>query len=419
VTAIEVSNVSKVYPLRATQWARLQTALIPGAQPDEKGLWALRDVSFSLQKGETFGIVGANGSGKSTLLQIVAGILQPTSGSVSTDGRLSALLELGSGFAPEFTGRENVYLSAAISGLSGPEVRARFDAIESFAGIGDFMDQPIRTYSTGMTLRLAFAVAAHVDPEILVVDEALAVGDIAFRQRCMRRIHDLRMAGTTVLFVSHDAGDIKALCERGLWLEGGAVRMTGDADEVVSAYLHDMIERQSVRDGMDRARAVSRARPPAGEVLSGTRRFGEGGAEIVAAELVTAEGVPVRQWMPNVSVVLRVKFRVHASLPLPIAGFLVRNKKGENIFGSNSARENCSLPEMAAGEIQGVVFKWVMPDLVAGRYFISVGIADGILDRFEIRDYVEDAIAIDALGAGVPGSVYMRLECSGVTVSRE
>ena len=197
VTALEVRGVAKNYPLSSSQWARFRHVFAPGSVRYKYGFWALRDVSFSVEKGEAFGIVGSNGSGKSTLLQIVAGILQPTCGEVEVHGRLSALLELGSGFAHEFTGRQNVYLNASILGLTRDEVDARFETIERFASIGEFIDQPIRTYSSGMVLRLAFAVAAHVDPEILIVDEALAVGDIAFRQRCMRRIHDLRAGGTT------------------------------------------------------------------------------------------------------------------------------------------------------------------------------------------------------------------------------
>ena len=237
MTAVEVHRLSKNYPLSTSQFGRLRHLFGSGTREPGNGLWALRDVSFSVARGEAFGIIGANGSGKSTLLQIVAGILRPTSGSFQVHGRLSALLELGSGFSPEFTGRDNVYLNASLLGVSREEIDARFGAIESFAGIGDFIGQPIRTYSTGMVLRLAFAVAAHVDPEILIVDEALAVGDIAFRQRCMRKIHELRAHGVTILFVSHETSDVKALCERCLWLDNGVPRELGEADDVVAAYL--------------------------------------------------------------------------------------------------------------------------------------------------------------------------------------
>ncbi len=192
MNAVEVQDVSKYYTLGNSQWMRMRRIFAPAHRHDSRELCALRDVSVSVAEGEAFGIIGANGSGKSTLLQIVAGILRPTSGSVKVNGRCSTLLELGSGFAPEFTGRQNVFLNATILGLSREEIEEKFAAIQRFAGIGDFIDQPIRTYSTGMVLRLAFAVAAHSEPRILIVDEALAVGDVAFRQRCMRRIHEMR-----------------------------------------------------------------------------------------------------------------------------------------------------------------------------------------------------------------------------------
>lgn len=243
MTAVEVRHLSKNYPLSKSQLGRLRHLFGADKQAPRDGLWAVRDVSFSVARGEAFGIIGANGSGKSTLLQMVARILTPTSGSAEVHGRLSALLELGSGFSPEFTGRDNVYLNGSLLGLSRDEIDSHFEAIERFAEIGDFIDQPIRTYSTGMVLRLAFAVAAHVDPEILIVDEALAVGDIAFRQRCMRKIHELRAQGATILFVSHETNDVKALCERCLWLQNGVARELGEADEVVARYLSDSLQR--------------------------------------------------------------------------------------------------------------------------------------------------------------------------------
>ena len=246
MNAVEVSDVSKYYTLGNSQWTRMRRILSPVRRHDNHEVCALRDVSFSVAEGEAFGIIGANGSGKSTLLQIIAGILRPTVGSVTVHGRCSTLLELGSGFAPEFTGRQNVHLNATILGLSQDEIGEKFAAIERFAGIGDFIDQPIRTYSTGMVLRLAFAVVAHSDPRILIVDEALAVGDVAFRQRCMRRIHELRAAGVTILFVSHDTSDVKALCARCLWLEHGAVRALGESDEVVARYLAATLDRRQL-----------------------------------------------------------------------------------------------------------------------------------------------------------------------------
>jgi ABC-type polysaccharide/polyol phosphate transport system ATPase subunit len=416
VIALAVSNLSRSFPRGASQWTRFRLALSPGRAAGENTIHALRDVSFTVNRGEAFGIIGANGSGKSTLLRIVAGILQPTSGTVEVNGRLSALLELGSGFSPEFTGRQNVFLNASLLGLTREETEARLETIERFASIGDFIDRPIRTYSTGMVLRLAFAVVAHVDPEILIVDEALAVGDIAFRQRCMRRIHDLRAGGATILFVSHESSDVKALCERCLWLENGTARMLGEADSVIAEYLGETVRRERARDAVTRPLRVTSHAPEVATEVFGTHRYGNGGACITGVQLVTPEGESVRQWKPRLSVVLRITFRVEETLPVPIAGFLVRNAKGETIFGSNTLRENYPMPAMQPGDIDTVDFHWSMPELTPGRYFISVALSEGAIDEFSVCDYVEDAVPLEAVSAEATG--YLKLRCSSVTVER-
>jgi lipopolysaccharide transport system ATP-binding protein len=444
--AVEVSHLSKNYPLAKSQWGRLRHLFGSHRDAPDDGLWALRDVSFSVDRGEAFGIIGANGSGKSTLLQIVAGILRPTSGAVNVHGRLSALLELGSGFAPEFTGRDNVYLNASLLGLSREEIDGRFHAIERFAGIGDFMSQPIRIWSTGMVLRLAFAVAAHVDPEILIVDEALAVGDIAFHQRCMRRIHELRARGTTILFVSHATSDVKALCERCLWLQNGVVQELGEADDVVAKYLSAALHREAVRletsdEGIER---TATAHTPDNAVLNGGpmpaaaaslvpdfdsiangRRYGDGRASIIGADLVNPLGQSVRTATPLDRLVLRMSFRVNAPIASPIAGFLVRNNRGESIFGSNTARENYPLPAMTPGSDHNVDFHWILPELAPGPYRISLAVSDGNIEDFRVCDYIEDAIEMqaannsqdgDASGHGSTG--YFRLHCAAVAIHR-
>src|SRR5215469_7955508 len=245
VNAVEFQGVSKSYAIYDQPGDRLKELLSFHRIKAHKDFWALHDVSFEAKRGETFCIVGENGSGKSTLLQIVAGILQPTSGMAAVHGRVSALLELGAGFNPEFTGRDNVYLNGAILGLSKRQIDQRYAAIESFAEIGDFMDQPVKTYSSGMVVRLAFAVAINVDPEVLLVDEALAVGDLYFRQRCMRKVHELRARGITILFVSHAIGDVKAIGDRVLWLDHGRAMDLGDTDKVVAKYLAAMVEKDS------------------------------------------------------------------------------------------------------------------------------------------------------------------------------
>ena len=429
--AVEVQNLSKNYPLSGSQLTRLKHLFAPGKARFEAGLWALRNVTFSVARGEAFGIIGANGSGKSTLLQMIAGILRPTSGSVRIDGRLSALLELGSGFSPEFTGRDNVYLNASLLGLSRPEIETRFESIERFAAIGDFIDQPIKTYSTGMVLRLAFAVAAHVDPEILIVDEALAVGDITFRQRCMRKIHDLRSHGTTLLFVSHETSDVKALCERCLWLQNGVALELGEADDVVAKYLSATLQREIMQReithlpeiGAAAVDAVHRAPPELAtplEPASGGNRYGDRRAAIIGGALVDSSGRALRTMAPLDRVVLRMSFRVDGEISSPIAGFLVRNSKGENIFGSNTARENYPLPPMIAGEINTVDFHWTAPALASGSYNISVAVSDGNLNEFKVCDYMEDAIAVTA-GAASDASAargYFQLRCAAVAIHR-
>ena len=404
--AVEVAGVSKYYALGNSQWSRVRRIFSPGSHTSDE-VCALRDVSFTVEEGEAFGIIGSNGSGKSTLLQIIAGILRPSAGSVAMKGRCSTLLELGSGFAPEFTGRQNVYLNATILGLSQEEIDAKFASIERFADIGSFIDQPIRTYSTGMVLRLAFAVIAHSEPRILIVDEALAVGDIAFRQRCMRRIHELRAQGVTILFVSHDTSDVKALCERCLWLDRGVVRGIGEADSIVGRYLASTLGRGSSPEVAEAS--------PIPEMTTATYRFGNGAAEIIGVSMPPAPSTR--------EALLRVRARGVRTVAAPIAGFLLRNQKGESIFGANSARENHPLAVLQPNQERTIDFRITMPRLAPGRYSISVAIADGNLDQSETCDYIEDAISFDAaqyapLAEVRPVSGYMELPCGSVAIHR-
>ena len=231
--AIKVDNLSKCYQIYDAPQDRLKQMLVGkllrNTKPYYREFWALKDVSFEVKKGQTVGIIGRNGSGKSTLLQMICGTLNPTSGSVQTHGRIAALLELGAGFNPEFSGRENVYLNAEMLGLTIPEIDARFDDILAFADIGQFITQPVKTYSSGMFVRLAFAIAIHVDPNVLIVDEALSVGDIGFQNKCLIKIRELRSKGTTLLFVTHDIGTLQLICNHVIWLENGSVQSIGDA----------------------------------------------------------------------------------------------------------------------------------------------------------------------------------------------
>lgn len=246
--AITATNLSKSYSIYNRLADRLKQSILPRffkfirrtPKIYYREFWALQDVSFEIRKGETVGIIGKNGSGKSTLLQLICSTLTPTYGSVETHGRIAALLELGSGFNPEFTGRENVYLNASILGFNKQDIDERFDSIVAFADIGDFLEQPIKTYSSGMVVRLAFAVNIMTNPEIMVVDEALAVGDMAFQAKCMTALKRIQEQGATILFVSHDVGAVKSLCERGIYLEHGKVKFMGKASDVAELYTRDM-----------------------------------------------------------------------------------------------------------------------------------------------------------------------------------
>src|SRR5256885_853943 len=326
---VEFQGVSKSYSIYDSPGDRLKELITPRRYQFHRDFWALRDISFDIRPGETFCIVGENGSGKSTLLQMVAGILLPTSGRVSVTGRVSALLELGSGFNPEFSGRDNVYLNGAILGLSTKQIDQRFREIEEFAEIGDFIHQPVKTYSSGMAVRLAFAVAISVDPEILLVDEALAVGDIYFRQRCMRKVHELRARGVTILFVSHSTGDVKAIADRAMWLDHGHLLDIGEPERVISKYLAAMVEKDSAYLNLKRPSARPAAAITAPEVATRIpnidHRYGDGRAEVIGISVLDPYGKPLGVLEPLSRVVVRISVRAAEAIPLPIVGFMMRN----------------------------------------------------------------------------------------------
>lgn len=250
--AIRVQGLSKCYHVYDKPQDRLKQGLWRGRRQFYREFWALRDISFEVGKGETVGIIGRNGSGKSTLLQMIAGTLTPTAGTAEVNGRVAALLELGSGFNPEFSGRENVFMNGAILGLSEAEIADRFDEIAAFADIGDFIEQPVKTYSSGMMLRLAFAVSVCVDPDILIIDEALAVGDMAFQFKCMKRLERLTQSGATLLFVSHDLGTVKAFCQNAIYLAQGVLKASGPASDLAELYMMDVKDEQkkAIGDGV-------------------------------------------------------------------------------------------------------------------------------------------------------------------------
>jgi len=399
VPAVEFSGVSKSYSIYAAPGDRLKELATFHRRRFHTDYWALRDVTFEVQRGETFCIVGENGCGKSTLLQICAGILQPTMGRAVVQGRVAALLELGSGFNPEFSGRDNVYLNGAILGLSAKEMDLKFKDIAGFAEIGDFIRQPVKTYSSGMVVRLAFAVAIHLDPEILLVDEALAVGDVYFRQRCMRKVHELKARGVTILFVSHATGDVKALGDRVLWLDHGSVMAVGKTDLVVSQYLAAMAQKDAHYQEHDASiHAVAGAAVPAEvveEIPNIDYRFGDGRGEILGIAVYDAFGQKLSCLTPNSTVVVRISVRAMQNLDDPIVGFMFRNQLGVDFAGTNTAREGHPLPPMMAGDVCTVDFYIDLPALYSSSFTFSPAVANGTLERYSISDWIDNAVVLE------------------------
>lgn len=416
-TAICFEQVSKSYAIYDRPSHRLKELLAFGRISRHRDFWALDKIDFEVRRGETFCIIGENGSGKSTLLQIVAGILHPTTGNVTVNGRVSALLELGAGFNPEFSGRDNVYLNASILGLSIKEIDRRYREIEDFAEIGDFIHQPVKTYSSGMVVRLAFAVAINVDPEILLVDEALAVGDIYFRHRCMRKVHELRSRGITILFVSHAVSDVKALGDRALWLEHGRIMDIGETERVVGKYLASTIAKDTqylqLKKKPEIVAPYTRTRPA--EVVETIpnidHRFGDGRAEIMGIALLSEEGERVQLIQPASKLVVRISVRAREEVPMPIVGFMMRNHLGVDFSGTNTAREEYELPPMIPGDILTVDFHLDLPELYPGSFSFSPALADGTLMDYKMCDWIDNAINVQM--AHSDGQIYgfLRFPC--------
>lgn len=392
-TALRVENVSKQYRIYARPGDRLKETLTRGRLKRHREFWALKGVSFEVEAGTTTGIIGPNGCGKSTLLQIIAGTLEPTVGSVWREGRVAALLELGAGFDPEGTGVENVYMNAALMGLSRRETERLFPDIERFAEIGDFIRQPVKTYSSGMFVRLAFAVAANVEPDILVIDEALAVGDAVFQHRCLRRIKEIQERGATVLFVSHDAAAVRALCTRAVLMSAGRVLSDGPPIEVLNHYQKTVMEREQAYEEEEAAadgtedgdgREVAETFAP----LRYTYRHGDGSAEIVSAELLDAARRPVGVVETGSPLMVRMRVRANREVDDAVFGFLVNDSRGVHAYGTNTKEQQVELGLLRRGEIIEVSFAfdcWLGLDqfsvslAVHSRDGVSYDWLDGVL----------------------------------------
>lgn len=384
--AVVVERMSKLYRrvgpghrLRTLKSALLERSLVGGLAPGE-AIPALSDLDFTVAKGEAFGIVGSNGSGKSTLLKLLAGILRPTSGRLTVDGRVAALIELGAGFHPEISGRENVFINGAVLGLPKREIERRYERIVEFSGLADFMEEPVKNYSSGMYVRLGFAVAIHTDPDILLVDEVLAVGDESFAHRCLRRIDELLAEGRTVLFVSHSLGLVEDLCDRVLWIERGRQRALGPPRFVVDAYRQAVAEEESRahRVAKERRESEERAEPeappttageqPAGEVL----RWGSAAAQIESVRLLDGRGEERYHFESGEDLVIEIAAVAREPLDDFVFGVAIATPRGVECWGTNTDLEG-----YAAGRFAGEARLRVRCPrlrLAAGEYLLDVAV---------------------------------------------
>jgi len=420
--AIKLQGISKCFHIYDKPHHRLMQGLLGGRRQYFKEFWALKDISFEIKKGETVGVIGRNGSGKSTLLQIICGTLTPTTGNMEVNGRVAALLELGAGFNPEFTGRENVYMNASIFGLSRKEIDARFDKIAAFADIGEFIEQTVKTYSSGMYVRLAFAVIAHVDADILVIDEALSVGDAFFTQKCMRFLRNFMKTGT-VLFVSHDTASIKNLCNYAVWLEKGQMIQKGTPKEVCELYLEAFYEAQQGKGSTTKLKAFKKKDDSLAlkdqrlEFINASNlrndlqvfkfnpeaaSFGKGGAQIRDVSLLDENEHPLAWIVGGEKVILRIIVHASQNLDAPIVGFFVKDRLGQTLFGDNTflSYKDQFIHCQEGNDLQ-TDFVFYMPLLPLGEYSITIATANGTQETHEQHHWIHDAILFKSESSSV------------------
>jgi teichoic acid transport system ATP-binding protein len=395
---LSVNNIGKRYEIYQAPHHRLLQTLLHGRRQFYKEFWALRDVSFDVKRGECIGIVGRNGSGKSTLLQVVTGTLEPTLGDVEVNGRVSALLELGSGFNPEFTGRENVYMNGAILGLSKVEMDGKFDDIAAFADIGEFIDQPVKIYSSGMYVRLAFAVAINVDPEILIIDEALAVGDIAFQAKCYRKFKEFSDDNMTIIFVSHDLNSVLKYCDNVIVLDKGSILSRGSSREMVDVYKRLLMPNHNVE--------TVTVNPPTGELAysfmkdnfsmnPGKIEYGDHQAEIIDWGMFDRHGNPL-QIITDTNQVYDIVIRVRINRPRSdlIIAFTIKDIKGTEIAGTNTYYSGKDIDASICGEIVEVHFRQRLP-LQNGAYTLNLGCTHFSSKGLEVYHRIYDVLLFE------------------------
>ena len=365
---IELRHLSKRFILHKERQRSIQDSFVrlfrPRRSNDRSVFWPLRDISLTVWPGDTLGIIGPNGSGKSTLLKVITGILDPTGGDVAVSGRIASLLELGAGFHPDLTGRENIFLNGAILGINRRQMAGLVDKIIDFAELGDFIDVPVKHYSSGMYVRLGFAVAIHTEPDLLLVDEVLAVGDTAFQHKCMDAIQKFRAGGGTLLLVSHDLGTIQTICKKAIWLDHGEMRASGAPTDVVMAYLNEVAHHEDEAAGRERL-----------DELPEGKRWGTGNVEITSVELCDVNGRPCNIFVDGGTMEIRIQYRTRGRVVDPIFGVAVHTQNGAHICGPNTRFSGCYIPFVeGTGEVR---YRIPSLPLLEGAYAVSVAATNG------------------------------------------
>ena len=391
--SIELKNITKIYKIYKRPLDRLKEALNPLKRKYHENFFALKEISFNVKKGETLGIIGKNGSGKSTLLKIITGVLSQSNGDVFINGRISALLELGAGLNPEFTGLQNIYLNGSLMGLSREQINLKLPEILEFAEIGEFINQPVKVYSSGMFVRLAFSVAINVDPDILIVDEALSVGDIRFQQKCYRKIKEFREKGT-VIFVTHDLGAVTNFCDRAIWINDGTIVKEGIPDEVLEEYHSFMHYNEKQEQVKNRESNEISSEDEIENITSAATSFGTLNAEIIGANIFK-ESSKVSVISGGELINLIVKIKVNKNIKMPILGFIIKDRLGNEMAIVNTEFANFKLNEFMDDQILKYKWSFHFPKLKDGAYSLDLAIGEGTYENHIQHHWINDALIVE------------------------
>ena len=398
--AIQVKNVSKLYKLYDKNWDRVKDALGLSRAPKYREHYALHNLDFDVKRGETVGFIGTNGAGKSTILKIITGVLSPTEGEVIIDGRISALLELGAGFNQEYTGLENVYLNGTMIGFTKEEIDERLDDILNFADIGDFINQPVKTYSSGMFVRLAFAVAINIDPEILIVDEALSVGDVFFQAKCYHKFEEFKAMGKTILFVSHDLSSIAKYCDRVVLLNQGTKLGEGAPKEMIDTYKQVLVGQYQLPESSSEGNLLEdediRKLASGQNINPDLLEYGSKKAEIVEYYFTDDKGIRTSAVVKGSRFTIHMKVEIKEDIQAPIFAFSFKNIKGTEITGTNTMFEKSFLEPVSAGDVKEITFEQEM-NLQGGDYLLSLGVTGYEGDTFTVYHRLYDVINLTVI----------------------